>query len=283
MLPCKKLSTGESSSSTTATTDESCCSNIIGESEYKPDVPEEYIPVVGTTFKSLALAIDMYTDYAERAGFDTRLYSQSKFKNNIVRKKYVICNRGGKDTSNPFNTLAAGEKKRKQNANKLTKGCKAQIVIHIVPGTTDYYIKQFWECHNHPLESPEDRCHLKRVRKMSFAEREYQLRASRAALGPQRAHRLRAILKGGYQYVGAKVSDYKNFRRGLCRILYYKDAQIMVNKMNDRREHFPNYSFEYMRDRGHLAAMFWADEREKAFYAEFGEVISFDATFRTNK
>nr|KAJ0206020.1 hypothetical protein LSAT_V11C500287390 [Lactuca sativa] len=53
--------------------------------------------------------------------------------------------------------------------------------------------------------------------------------------------------------------------------------------MNDRRDHYPNYSFEFLRDGDMLDAMFWADEREKAFYAEFGEVISFDATFRTNK
>ena len=53
--------------------------------------------------------------------------------------------------------------------------------------------------------------------------------------------------------------------------------------MNDRRDHYPNYSFEFLHDGDMLADMFWADEREKAFYVEFGEVISFDATFRTNK
>ncbi|CAI9293445.1 unnamed protein product [Lactuca saligna] len=29
--------------------------------------------------------------------------------------------------------------------------------------------------------------------------------------------------------------------------------------------------------------MFWADETDKLYYKEFGDVISFDATFRTNK
>ncbi|KAI3496328.1 hypothetical protein L1887_38685 [Cichorium endivia] len=53
--------------------------------------------------------------------------------------------------------------------------------------------------------------------------------------------------------------------------------------MNDRRDHYPNYSFEFTRDGNVLSAMFWADEREKAYYNEFGDVISFDATFRTNK
>ena len=57
----------------------------------------------------------------------------------------------------------------------------------------------------------------------------------------------------------------------------------MINKMNDRRDHYPNNLLELVRDGDLLAAMFWAYEREKDVIAEFGEVISFDATFRTNK
>ncbi|CAI9299949.1 unnamed protein product [Lactuca saligna] len=53
--------------------------------------------------------------------------------------------------------------------------------------------------------------------------------------------------------------------------------------MNDRRVHYPNYSFEFNCQDDVLDCMFWADEMEKAYYAEFGDVISFDATFRTNK
>ncbi|CAI9281757.1 unnamed protein product [Lactuca saligna] len=53
--------------------------------------------------------------------------------------------------------------------------------------------------------------------------------------------------------------------------------------MNDRQAHYPNYSFEFNCQDDVLDCMFWADEMEKAYYAEFGDVISFDATFRTNK
>ncbi|KAL7591779.1 protein FAR1-RELATED SEQUENCE 2-like [Lactuca sativa] len=53
--------------------------------------------------------------------------------------------------------------------------------------------------------------------------------------------------------------------------------------MNDRRAHYPNYSFEFNCQDDVLDCMFWADEMEKVYYAEFGDVISFDATFRTNK
>lgn len=248
---------------------------------YKPDVPQEFIPTVNSVFKSLPLAVKMYEDYADMAGFDTKLSGQTRFKNNIVKKKYVLCNRSNKDKSKPSDTLSKG--RRKPNKNKLGTGCRAQIIFEAVPGTSDYRVKKFCEFHNHPLESEEDRSHMKRARRMSYAEKEFVIRASTAKMGPNIAHKLRAALRGGYQYVGAKVTDYKNLRRGICRILFYKDAQIMVNMMNDRIKNLPNYSFDFLRDGDQLAAMFWADEREKAYYAEFGEVISFDATFRTNK
>lgn len=61
------------------------------------------------------------------------------------------------------------------------------------------------------------------------------------------------------------------------------DAQLVVNKMNERKKYFPNYSFEYKCVDSVLNAMFWADETDKVFYKEFGDVVSFDATFRTNK
>nr|KAJ0204717.1 hypothetical protein LSAT_V11C500243790 [Lactuca sativa] len=45
----------------------------------------------------------------------------------------------------------------------------------------------------------------------------------------------------------------------------------------------PNYTFEYKYVDSVLNAMFWADETDKLYYKEFGDVISFDSTFRTNK
>ncbi|XP_052625743.1 protein FAR1-RELATED SEQUENCE 5-like [Lactuca sativa] len=97
------------------------------------------------------------------------------------------------------------------------------------------------------------------------------------------AHELRASLRVGYECIKPKVVDYKKLRRDINRVIGYKDAQMIVNTMNDRRAHYPNYSFEFNCQDDVLDCMFWADEMEKAYYAEFGDVISFDATSRTNK
>nr|KAJ0206052.1 hypothetical protein LSAT_V11C500281020 [Lactuca sativa] len=218
---------GKSSNSTNG----SYCSNIIEESEYKPDVPTEFIPVVNCIFKSQNLAVKMYTDYAEMAGFHTRLSSQSKYNSQIIKEKYGICNRGGKDKPKPCDTLATKETK----FNKIIIGCTANIIFENVYGITNYKVKKFYEMHNHPLESIEERPYTKKARKMSYSEKEFLVRASKAKIGPTMVHKIRAVLKGGYEYVGAKVTDYKNLMK------------------------------------------------EKRLFMQSGEVISFDATFRTNK
>ncbi|CAI9294215.1 unnamed protein product [Lactuca saligna] len=84
-----------------------------------------------------------------------------------------------------------------------------------------------------------------------------------------------------------KITDCKALikfeRRKMGNIIGDKDAQLVVDKMNMRKDELHNYTFEYKCVDSVLNAMFWADETNKLYYKEFGDVISFDATFRTNK
>jgi hypothetical protein len=152
-----------------------------------------------------------------------------------------------------------------------------------VYGTEDYKVVKFVEEHNHPLVSKENTHQLKRSRQMTYSEKEFVVRASTSKIGATAAHKLRASLRGGYEFVESTVVDYKNLKRDVTRVIGYKDAQLIVNKMNERREVYPNYTFEFKLEENVLDSMFWADESEKTYYAEFGDVVSFDATFRTNK
>ncbi|XP_052623210.1 protein FAR1-RELATED SEQUENCE 5-like [Lactuca sativa] len=258
---------GESSSSVH---DAQYFDDIIGEHVYKPDVPVQLIP-----FKDLIL--NCSPSEHSLAGNTT---TQSRFDNKIIKKKHVICNRGGKQKRKSRDTLGTSGVRRKRNSNSRVIGCQAKIIFESVYGTPDYKVFQFDELHNRPLEKRND---LKKARQMSYSEKEFIVRASTSNIGPTMAHKLRASLRGGYEFVKPKVVDYKNLRRDINRVIGYKDAQMIVNTMIDRRVHYPNYSFEFNCQDNVLDYMFWVDEMEKAYYAEFGDVISFDATFRTNK
>jgi len=93
-----------------------------------------------------------------------------------------------------------------------------------------------------------------------------------------------AALNGGFEYVNGKVVDFKNFKRKMGGMIGFKDAQLIVNKVEFRKDNYPNFSFYRTLDENKvLNALFWVDETEKAYYSEFGDVMSLDATFRTNK
>nr|KAJ0202339.1 hypothetical protein LSAT_V11C600338990 [Lactuca sativa] len=226
------------------------CSNIIGEHVYKLDVLVQFIPFKGLIFKSLVLAIKMYSEYAEIGGFDVRLSTQSMFDNKIIKKKHVICNCGGKQKKKSCDTLGTSSVRRKRNSKSRVIGCQTKIIFEYVYGTLEYKANVIFR---------------KRVYSACF----------HIKIGPTMVHKLRASLRGGYEFVKPKVVDYKNLRRYINRVI--------VNTMNDRRAHYPNYSFEFNCQYDVLDSMFWADEMKKAYYDEFGDVISFDATFRTNK
>nr|KAJ0194367.1 hypothetical protein LSAT_V11C800421060 [Lactuca sativa] len=230
---------GESSSSIH---DAQYFDDIIREHVYKSDVPVQLIPIKGLILKSLKLTIKMYSEYAEIGGFDVRLSTQSRFDNKIIKKKHVICNRGGKQKKKSCDTLGTSGVRRKRNSNSRAIGCQAKIIFESVYRTPYYKVFQFDERHNHPLEK---RSNLKKARQMSYSEKEFIVRVSTSKIGPTMGHKLRASLRGGYQFVKTKVVDYKNLRRDINRVIGYKDAQMIVNTMNDRRAHYPNYSFEF--------------------------------------
>nr|KAJ0208208.1 hypothetical protein LSAT_V11C500234280 [Lactuca sativa] len=237
---------GESSS---LVDDKQYCSNVIGEHVYKPYVPIQFIPFKCLIFESLELVIKLYFEYAEIGGFHVKLSIRSTFDNTVIKKKHVICNRGGKQKKISCDTLGTSGVRRKQNSYPIVTGFQENIIFESVSRSPDYKVFQFDELHNHPLQK---RNHLKsETNVMSCGQ--------------------------------PKVLDYKNVRRDISRIIGYKDAQVIVNTMNDRRAHYPNYSFEFNCQDDVLESMFWANEMEKTYYAEFGDVISFYATFRTVK
>ncbi|XP_076939758.1 protein FAR-RED ELONGATED HYPOCOTYL 3-like [Bidens hawaiensis] len=83
---------------------------------------------------------------------------------------------------------------------------------------------------------------------------------------------------GGFEKVGATKDDCKN-----CFIGEY-DAKMIVQRLCAKKTLSSDYSFEYdVNDNGELIRVFWADEISKSNYLAFGDIISFDATFKTNK
>ncbi|GJY43344.1 FAR1-related sequence 5-like protein [Tanacetum coccineum] len=90
---------------------------------------------------------------------------------------------------------------------------------------------------------------------MTQAEKMFVVKAATNKIRATRAHNLLSSMKGGYEYVHGMTNDFKNHQR---------DVNVFI-------------------ENSELVAMFWADEVAKYNYKEFGDIVSFDATFNSNK
>ncbi|XP_071734227.1 protein FAR1-RELATED SEQUENCE 5-like [Rutidosis leptorrhynchoides] len=83
--------------------------------------------------------------------------------------------------------------------------------------------------------------------------------ASKSNIGPMLAHHINCDISGGYDMVGPTNVDYKNFRRDLLRHIGETDAHIVIENLLRKKE------------------------LSKMNYKEFGDIVSFDATYGTNR
>ncbi|XP_035844113.1 protein FAR1-RELATED SEQUENCE 5-like [Helianthus annuus] len=125
---------------------------------------------------------------------------------------------------------------------------------------------------------------LPAYRQLSDVQEEMVWELGTLNLGPVKAFHIMRKCYGGFENVGATVDDCKNFRKRINSYIGEYDADMVINRMTDKKQYLADYSFEYSVDDGkRLTGLFWADGLCKLNYMEFGDVISFDATFKTNR
>jgi zinc finger SWIM domain-containing protein 3 len=109
--------------------------------------------------------------------------------------------------------------------------------------------------------------------------------ADDAGIRPKAAHELASIQVGGSLNLSYTLCDHKNYLRGKRqREMAYGQTGSML--MYFQEQIADNLSFQYalqMDREEQIANIFWVDAKMIIDYAYFGDVVSFDTTFRTNK
>ncbi|KAI3742210.1 hypothetical protein L1987_59890 [Smallanthus sonchifolius] len=153
-----------------------------------------------------------------------------------------------------------------------------------VKGTSCYKVYKFVEKHSHSLVSADDIHLIKSSKKLSYIQQEMLCELANVNLGPVKSFHIMRTKYGGFERAGATTTECKNFRRDLNCFIGEYDAEMIVRRLSDKKEFLSDYSFEFSVDEnGALTGLFWADEECKRNYMAFEDVISFDATFNTNK
>ncbi|GKC01720.1 FAR1-related sequence 5-like protein isoform X1 [Tanacetum coccineum] len=263
-------------------------------------------PLLGTTFDSVEEAFQFYKAYAIEAGFEVKRGGAWNPKKQLNPKlKFFYCVREGfkpaakkeqtlndhssndqssNDQTTDDQAIPDGKMIERRKRASCRCGCNAQIRIKRIAGSK-YMVYKFVEKHNHCLVHEDDIKYLRTCRKLTYPKQLLLHQLSNVNLGPVRSFKVMKEMYGGFENIGATSVECKNFRRGLNHFIGNRDAHMVVQKLLARAEFCPGFSVEYLQDENDksLVGLFWADETAKRNYAAFGDVVSFDATFRSNR
>ncbi|KAK1351233.1 hypothetical protein POM88_054550 [Heracleum sosnowskyi] len=138
--------------------------------------------------------------------------------------------------------------------------------------------------HNQDFVPEMGRQFMRVNREMSCISWNFAFDAGTANIGTSKSFFFMKELVGGYANVGATVRDFRNFRKDLKEYVGERDAQMIVEKFNAKKESCKSFYFAYDLDKeGHLTKLFWVDSVARRNYELYGDAVSFDATFDTNK
>ncbi|GKA10244.1 FAR1-related sequence 5-like protein, partial [Tanacetum coccineum] len=247
-------------------------------------------PLKGKLYNTLEDALHFYKTYAKLSGFEARKSTEYKRKDGKVKQKYFVCSREGfklialMDTLvDNFENLEIKKAKRKRKRPSCRSGCLARVILDLT-AENKYEVCIFDEEHNHPFVDEDDISRLKSSRKLTFSKMQLLFQVSNNNIGLMKAFKMMKELFGGFDEVGATSVDCKNFRRGINLFIGEYDVEMVVELLMNKKEYINGFSCDYFtNDDGNLSGLFWADEVAKHNYLSFGDVISFDATFRSNK
>ena len=241
---------------------------------------EKGIPQVGLRLRNPDEAWQFWVAYGGHTGFDVRkrYRNLSKFDGKVTSYRFVCANEGHR---------------RKVEREHMTKcfraetrtDCKARMTITLDRGEGNYEVTDVVLEHNHLLHLPQTRHLMASQRKISELQAFEIETADDSGIRPKAAHELAIRQVGGPFNLSYTCRDCKNYLQSKRqRELAFGQAGSMLKYFHDKISENPSFQYALQVDCDeHITNIFWADAKMTLDYAYFGDVVTFDTTFGTNK
>nr|XP_023929565.1 protein FAR1-RELATED SEQUENCE 5-like [Quercus suber] len=245
------------------------------------NVPMESTPFKGMEFEADEIAYGFYNEYGKKAGFSTRKeYINKCKKTGVVTSRRFVCAKEG----------VRGKDKRDQNVKnpraETRCGCEARLVIVLNRDSKKYVVSEFIAEHNHYLHLPSTVHMMPSQRKVAATHAiEFDLAHESGLRLKQSFYEFLSKQVGGYDTLGFTKQDHKNYlRTKRQRDMEHGATASLGRYFSHQPKKNPSYYFPTQLDCEELITnIFWADARIIIDYSHFGDVITFDTTYSTNR
>ncbi|KAJ1695920.1 hypothetical protein LUZ63_012618 [Rhynchospora breviuscula] len=162
-------------------------------------------------------------------------------------------------------------------------GCKARLKIRLQDGI--WKVSVFVDDHNHPLiTSPAKKRGLRSHRELDPEDRQYIKDMHAQNIEPVKIHQFLVAKHGGMKNVKFKRKDVSNQIASENRRFVGVDVEATLVYFQKKKEEDSEFYYDVEVDEdGHLKNIFWVDGRARRACQEFGDVVTFDTTYQTNR
>ncbi|XP_014499361.1 protein FAR-RED IMPAIRED RESPONSE 1-like [Vigna radiata var. radiata] len=221
------------------------------------DNVNDIVPKLHMWFDTIEEVKTFYTDYVVKCGFGVRIRTSKRSKNNELNFMKLVCCREGKYISPIAPEL-------KTQPSQKTE-CPAGITVAMKEGR--------WQVRTVVIEHSHDMCPnnsnlIRGNRRLNMHAKHTLNMNDDAGVRINKSFVSLVNDAGGFEKIQFLERDARNYigqqRRTLCK---KGDGQALLE----------------MDDHNRICSVFWADAQSRAACADFGDVVSFDTTYLTNK
>ncbi|XP_042965428.1 protein FAR-RED IMPAIRED RESPONSE 1-like [Carya illinoinensis] len=233
-------------------------------------------PKAGMKFGSDKEVLVYYKRYAKQEGFGVIIRRTKRDIDGSPKYVTISCARGGKYYPSVDRNLSKPRPTTKTD-------CKAKVNARLVNG--EWVLTSVDLVHNHSTVSPKKSRFFRSHKNLDeYSQRMLDLN-DRAGIQMHKNFNALVTEAGGYENLNFQEKDCRNFidRARVLRMgkgggealnEYFK----RMRKMNDGFVSVMDVDDEFR-----VRNVFWADARSRAAYEYFGDVITFDTTYLTNR
>ncbi|WOL01358.1 protein FAR1-RELATED SEQUENCE 5-like [Canna indica] len=226
---------------------------------------------VGEILEDEFIAYALYYKYAGIKGLSVRLAKNVKSRDGtwIIGKFYFCSCEGFPDNKRSEKKIPAYQK------TSSRCGCKAKLKIGRHKGELVWKVKKFDKEHNHELYPTDQAYLLRSTRKISHEKLVMLNSMVKNKIPLSRAVGLMENWADAYNCISREKRKAKIENGDSIELV-----QHFLNKSNNESNFFWNVEVD---DEKRLMNFFFRDNRCRIDYEFFGDVLSFDTTYRTNK
>ncbi|KAK4492239.1 hypothetical protein RD792_003040 [Penstemon davidsonii] len=238
-------------------------------------------PYEGMEFESEEAAKAFYNSYARRIGFSTRVSSSRRSRKDgaIIQRSFVCAKEGFRN----LNEKRTKDREIKRPRTVTRVGCKASLSVKIQE-SGKWIVSGFVKEHNHELVPPDQVHCLRSHRQISGPAKTLIDTLQAAGMGPRRIMSVLIKEYGGIDRVGFTEVDCRNYMRNNKQRSMDGDIQLLLDYLKQKQSENPAFFYSLQGDEDqYVGNVFWADPKAIADYNHFGDTVTFDTTYRSNR